>query len=291
MAKFKMTTREELLATYEQIVDTQPVTFKTLPYYSTALVEFEVVNADETHAFAYAVARAQQLDFFDYGIGTRIQYGGDQNHKATRVETNISRANSTNGAFDFVIEEIGLHCRSPRQESISPTDTAYTGSFVLAGQTADIDVFKALAGLGDIYDPTALVTPQQLASPFFTGNVLWEAVKNQMAMAITFDGQNYRELGVAANFALGAEAHPWHNDSPPPDDLALQIEEGLLWAKDGESDSDMTFRGQIMKPIVVPISGVVPPGTAAGVILPNKIWLPIVATFHGLEIGIPSSNG
>jgi hypothetical protein len=280
-------TREELLANYEEIrkATGQSYTVKTVPYYSTGILEFQVVNPSLSDGYAYAVARAnQQVDFFHYGIGTRIPYGGNANHRATRAETNLSKANSTNGAFDLAIEQIALHVKPPRVVMGKPE------SFVAAGQVIDPDVLLALTGQADIYDPTAIATPQQLAAPFFNRNVLWSAVKNFISLAITFDAAQFRELGICSNFQLGNEASTSYDDVPAPEDLRFELLEGLLWARDGEPDSDLTLRGTLTRPVVVPISAVAIPSYDSGNELPTAIYLPIVVTLFGLEVGIPSSN-
>lgn len=282
-------TREELLANYEEIRKQtgQAYTVKTVPYYSTGILQFDVVNRDRTDGFAYAVARANQsVNFFHYGIGTRIPYGAQANHRATRAETNLSKANSTNGAFDLAIEQIALHVKPPRVVM----EHGATASFVASGQTIDPDVLLALTGQADIYDPTAIATPQQLAAPFFARNVLWSAVKNFISLAITFDAAQFRELGICSNFQLGNEASTSYDDVPAPEDLRFELLEGLLWARDGEPDSDLTLRATLTRPVVVPISAVAIPGADAYNDLPTFLYLPIVATLFGLEVGIPSSN-
>lgn len=282
-------TREELLANYEEIRKQtgQSYTVKTVPYYSTGILQFDVVNRARTEGFAYAVARANQsVDFFHYGIGTRIPYGAQPNHRATRAETNLSKANSTNGAFDLAIEQIALHVKPPRLVM----EHGATASFVASGQTIDPDVLLALTGQADIYDPTAIATPQQLAAPFFARNVLWSAVKNFISLAITFDAAQFRELGICSNFQLGNEASTSYDDVPAPEDLRFELLEGLLWARDGEPDSDLTLRATLTRPVVVPISAVAIPGADAYNDLPTFLYLPIVATLFGLEVGIPSSN-
>jgi hypothetical protein len=279
-------TRDEVIDTYDRIQKQtgQPFSIKTLPYYSTTLVEFEVVNVDTTHSFGYAIARAQTAEWFNYGIGGRLVYAGNDAHKATRADTNLSRASSTNGAFDFVIEALGIHAKPPRVQFASSAGHYYSG------QTPDPDLVKALAADADIYDPTAIALSQQASSPFFSSSVLYSALKNTASIGITFDSQNYRELGLLGNFAQGREAHPEDNGNTPPDDLALQIAEGLLWAKDGEPDSDLTMRLVLHNPVIVPISGIVAPGDGSTVKVPTMLWLPLTATLHGLEIGLPSSN-
>lgn len=282
-------TREELLANYEKIRQQtgQAYTVKTVPYYSTGILEFQVVNPSRTDGYAYAVARANQaVDFFHYGIGSRIPYGATANHRATRAETNLSKANSTNGAFDLAIEQIALHVKPPRVVMAN----AATASFVASGQVIDPDVLLALTGQTDIYDPTAIAVPQQLAAPFFNRNVLWSAVKNFLSVAITFDAAQFRELGICANFQLGNEASTSYDDVPAPEDLRFELQEGLLWARDGEPDSDLTLRASLTRSVVVPISAVALPSADTYNELPTMIYLPIVATLFGLEVGVPSSN-
>jgi hypothetical protein len=288
MAKLLQSTREELIERYEAASAAGGnFTYRTIPYYSTGWAEAEVVNVDETNEYAYAIFRAQAIDLFDYGVGQRILVGAGE-RKATAADTNLAKATSTNGAFDFVIEQIAIHAKHALLKYEGITSQAVL-SFIAAGQTIDADLLKALQGEGDVFDPTAIATPQQLASPFFAQNVLWSAIKNHGSLAITFDSSNYRTLGVLANFALGAEGHPPQNDSPPPEDLGTEIPEGLLWAKDGETDSDLGVRIQIHRPVIVPISTIVAPGTGRNA-CPLRIWLPLVVTLRGLEMGLPSSN-
>lgn len=285
-------TRNEVLANYKAIQRKYgtPVTVKTVPYYSTGMLQFDCVNRDFTDGFGYLVARPNQfVDFFHYQIGERIVYAADPNHRANRADTNLSKANSTNGAFDLVIEEISLHTKPPR---VKMNDDGYSRlhSMIAAGDTFDPDVLNALTGIGDIFDPTAICVPQQVSSPFFNANVLWAAVKNQLSVAITFDASHFRELGQASNFTRGNEATTPAADVPPPEDLRFDLLEGLLWARDGEPDSDLTLRATLQKAVTIPISAVDVPAGGGAYTLPDFVWLPITATLWGIEVGIPSSN-
>lgn len=288
-------TRNEVLANYKAIQRKYgtPVTVKTVPYYSTGLLQFDAANRDFTDGFGYLVARANQtVDFFHYQIGERIVYAADPNHRANRADTNLSKANSTNGAFDLVIEELSLHCKPPR---VQMNDDGGAGgnrltSMIASGDTFDPDVLNALLGVGDIYDPTAICVPQQMSSPFFAANVLWSAVKNLLSVSITFDASHFRELGQASNFTRGNEATTPAADVPPPEDLRFDLLEGLLWARDGEPDSDLTLRATLQKAVTIPISAVDVPAGGGAYTMPDHVWLPITATLWGIEVGIPSSN-
>lgn len=280
------TAREEVFAAYsaDAAAKGQPFTVKTAPYYSTAQVEFEVVNTDASHSFGYAIARAQSVEWFTYGLGDKVTLGnGDQ--RATRTETNLNTGGSTNGAFEFVIESISAHSKAPAL--YFPTLTAFTYS----GQGQDADLVKALqGGAAQLYDPTGIASPSQLASPFFLGSVLWQAVQQAMWLEIMFDGTTARQLGGLWMCAQGADAHANVPFAAVPYDNRQIIEEGLVWSKDGEVDSDLILRGRIERPIVVPISSVTAPGDGSTVYTPGKIWLPITMNLHGFEVGWTSKN-
>ncbi len=121
------TTREKVMQGYEALAEKGGYfTVRSLPYHSVAALQFDVVNQSPTDGVAYAVARrGQELVFFNYGQGDRITLANDPAHRSTYADTNLSKAKSTNGANDYVIEFVSLKCRGIKTQwgraTASPT--------------------------------------------------------------------------------------------------------------------------------------------------------------------------
>ena len=103
------TQRERLLDQYKNAGEA--ITCRTIPYQSTGVFQFDVVDAAVGTApgAAYAVARKNQvLTLFNYGVGDQIYLGGSGNTRANEADTNLGEGSRTNGAEDFVIEGVGF---------------------------------------------------------------------------------------------------------------------------------------------------------------------------------------
>lgn len=281
------TTREKVMQGYEALAEKGGYfTVRSLPYHSVAALQFDVVNQSPTDGVAYAVARrGQELVFFNYGQGDRITLANDPAHRSTYADTNLSKAKSTNGANDYVIEFVSLKCRGIK------TQWDVNTHFFLAGTTIDPDVALALAAQAPLHDPTSIASPPELYNPFYLENTVLQGVNNHMECEFLFDQSGTRKLGGSWLFGEGGAASYLRTNGVPSKESRLYIPEGFLWARDGEPDSDFTAFLRLRSPIVIPISGIVEPyDSSTTVVFPTHFWLEIMMTVWGVEIGLPSSN-
>jgi hypothetical protein len=246
----------------------------------------DVVNASPTDGVAYAVARNNQdLTFFNYGIGDRITLSGTGNHKTGYADTNLSKGKSTNGANDYCIEFVSLKLRGVKVDWASKTNFYYTQT------TLDPDVSLALDGENPLHDPTSIVSPPECFNPFYLENTLWQGLIHHLHCEFLFDASGTRRLGGSWLFGEGGPSSYLRTVGVPSKDSRLYVQEGYLWARDGEPDSDFTATLKIDKPVIIPISGIVEPFNASStVVFPSSIYLELLMTVWGFEIGLPSSN-
>lgn len=281
------TTREKLLAGYTKMADQGgQFQIKSLPYHSVAHLQFDVVNPSAVDGIAYAVARRhQELTFFNYGQGDPINLGSEINHRATFSDTNLSKAKSTNGANDYCIEFVSVKARGIKVQWASRTH------FFLAGTTIDPEVDTALNGAGVIHDPTSIATPPELFNPFYLENTIHQGVIHHLECEFMFDSSGVRKLGGAWLFGEGSASSYLRTMGVPSKESRLYVQEGYLWARDGEPDSDFVAYLRNDQPLVIPISGIVEPyDSSTTVVFPSHFWLELMMTVWGFEIGLPSSN-
>jgi hypothetical protein len=285
MSGFIGTTREKVLEPYKKLAaQGQSFLLRTLPYHSTASLEFDVVHGDVAAGVAYAVAeRNQELTFFNYASGDRVNLSGDNGHKASFVDTNLSRPKSTNGANDYVIERVGLHCRGHKLQWLSTT------GFYPSAQTVDPNVQAALTGINPFFDPTSIASPPELYNPFYLEQAFMSAVVPHMSLEFLFDQSGTRHIGGAWLLGQGGASSYLRANGEPTRQSTFFVPEGYLWARDGEPDSDFVAYLRNDAPLTIPISGIMPP-YAGTMVFPAHIWLEVVLTVWGLEIGLPSSN-
>jgi len=281
-------TRDRLAAIYEQLPN---AIVRSIPYYSKRCFEFDVVDANANYGYAWVKAVKGEVVFFDYNYGQRILRGGNETYKATRADTNIAKAKSTNGAADYAIERIGL---KPVQAWVGyDADGVDTGAGTILG-VADATVIKALKGLSPIYDPQSLYSPAVADSPFMQeASALFGAVSKETSIEVRFDGGNPKQLlpmhGIGQSDASPyARAH-----GTAEGDGAIVVEEGFHWAKDGEAGSDFELVATVQNDIVMPIAlprNVLSTTTTYTQGAPVKMWVEVLAVLEGLEFSVLSNN-
>lgn len=275
-----MTQRKRVLNTYRAAK--QPYVATTQPYHSTRSLKFDIVCDDSSNGIAFAVAReGQRLEFFSYGLGDRIILGADQNHVANEADTNLSDGTSTNGANDYVIETIGMHCRGMRITYPAETFTC-----------TDETVVDALAGLHPIGDPAQIVCPPQMQSPFNLEQGLFHWVQPYLSAQLQFDRGRFEPIGTCDLFPQGGAQSYLRTNGEPQFRNRYTIPEGYLWRRDGEPDSDFKMVCRLEDDVVVPLNLVIPWDDAdqTPAAVPDRIDLELVARVGGLEVGLPSQN-
>jgi len=280
------TQRKRLLKAYAD--NGKPFIARTIPYHSTAVVEFDVVNADETAGVAFAVCRRnEQMTFFNYGVGEQVDLGGTVGFvRATDAETNQAKGASTNGAQDYVIEGIGLSCRGMRTE-FGTTNAGY-----LEALASDADVVASFLGNGAVYDPAALVNPAQMQSPFNLENGMFQSLLGLASVDFLFDRKRVEKIGTLEMLPQAGAASYLRANGAPEACNRYKIPEGYLWRRDGEPDCELSVTVTVQRPLVVPISlSALWAGENEGdFVAPSSIFLEIVMRLFGLGIDLPSQN-
>ena len=263
------------------IIGTKPL-FSTLP-----LVASVVKSAVAADKFAYLVSEKQTLDFFAYGIGSQVDFGTG-NQKATAADTNISKAKNTNGAANFVIEGLSLHCRGIRQKD----GAAAGGGYVVYPTTGNPIVDAAIAGKKLVADPASIFLVPQAYSPFNLENALFQAVLGQLAMEIAWDEDRVEKIGTGFYLPQGGGGSMLRSNGQPMSSNIAKVVEGYLWAQQGEEDSELVIRATLSDDVVVPITLNDSPLTSdsAAPTVPSQVSLDVVCKLHGFEFKHPSRN-
>ena len=283
------TQRSALLKQYEAAG--QAITCRTIPYQSTGVFVFDVVDSALTTApgVAYAVARKNQvLTLFNYGVGDQINLGGlGGNVRATEADTNQGEGSRTNGAEDFVIEGVGFYQRSMRASFAANTGNLYAGT----GKPVDADVLASLSGDLPVYDPASINMPPQAQSPFNLESGMFQSLLDLISVDFLFDRKRTEKIGtVNVMPCASAKSYLRANGSPENSNM-YRIPEGYLWRRAGQPDSEFTANLTLNRALVVPINGIIPyvTGGAADAV-PTTIWVEVTMRLFGLAVDLPSAN-
>lgn len=285
------TQRERTLDAYEQAGEQFRAT--TQPYHSTRALVARGADMNENDGFGFLVYEAQTLRFFDYGVGDNIAFGADvaggATIRATEAETNLAKAKSTNGAVDFVIEGVGLHCRGYRVTF--PTNGQ--ANFGDGGAPTDPDVLSALAGSLPMVDPGSIAMPAQVQSPFNLEHPMFQGLLGYLSLEFEFDRTRIEKLGVCDLLPqAGAQSYLRANGVPASHNRYC-IDEGYLWRRDGEPDSEFVANVSLERDIVVPVNLPTDPDagfSGFGDMQPSNVSTEVVMRLYGLAVGLPSSN-
>lgn len=283
------TQRKALLDQYKAAG--QAITCRTIPYQSTGVFQFDVVDSALTTApgVAYAVARRNQvLTLFNYGVGDQIFLGGTAgNTRATEADTNQGEGSRTNGAEDFVIEGVGFYARSMRVAYASGTGNLYAGT----GLPVDADVVSALNGNLPLYDPAAINMPPQAQSPFNLENGMFQSLIDLISVDFLFDRKRTEKIGTVNVMPCGSAKSMLRANGNPENSNIYRIPEGYLWRRAGQPDSEFTANLTLNRALVVPINGIIPYVTgAAADAVPTTIWMEVTMRLFGLAVDLPSAN-
>jgi hypothetical protein len=269
----------------------QAITCRTIPYQSTGVFRFDVVDSVITTApgAGYAVARRNQvLTLFNYGVGDQIDLGGSDFTRATEADTNQGEGSRTNGAEDFVIEGVGFYARSVRVAYAAGTGNLYSGG---TEEPVDADVVASLAGNIPVYDPAAINVPAQLQSPFNLENGVFQAMIDLISVDFLFDRKRTEKIGTVNVMPCASAKSMLRANGEPNNSNQYRIPEGYLWRRAGQPDSEFTANLTLQRALVVPINGIIPyVAGAADAAFPTTIWLEVTMRLFGLAVDLPSAN-
>lgn len=282
------TQRKRLLKEYEAAG--QAITCRTIPYLSTGVFQFDVVDfaAGTAPGNAYAVARKNQtITLFNYGVGDQVFLGGSGNTRATEADTNQGEGSRTNGAEDFVIEGVGFYARSVRVAYSAGSGNLYAGT----GKPVDPDVISSFAGDIAVYDPAAVNVPPQVQSPFNLENGMFQSILDLISVDFLFDRKRTEKIGTTSVMPCGGAKSMLRANGNPENANIYRIPEGYLWRRAGQPDSEFTANLTLQRALVVPINGIIPyvVGSAADAV-PTTIWIEVAMRLFGLAIDLPSAN-
>lgn len=284
-----MTQRRRIIESYKDAKE--PFSASTKPYKSTITFAYHVTNYIAASSVAWMVARkGQAFDWFGYKIGDEVP-GNTGNtafayRAATEGDTNISKARTTNGAEDFVIEGMSVSHRSTRCNF-----NANPASAALPPNITDEDVSAAVFGVVPMHDPAALYAPPQVQSSFNLEDAIFKAITGHIAVEFEWDRSKIVKIGTleqipegAANSYLRASGEPSTNDR-------YRIPEGYLWRREGQPDSEFIVRGTLTEPVAMPLLAVLGPSAVTPVnLLPLVVMLDVVMRLHGLSVKLPTRN-
>ncbi len=281
-----MTQRRRIIEAYREAKE--PFSASTKPYKSTVTFNYRFTNLIVASSVAWLIADGQQAtDWFGYKIGDTVPGNGLTAlayRPATEGDTNLSKARTTNGAEDFVIEGMSASHRGTRCDFFSSG-----GAF--PPNITDAQVSNALSAAMPMVDPGSLYVGPQVYSPFNLEDVLYRALAGIVSIEFQWDRGKIVKIGTleqipegAANSYLRASGEPSTNDR-------YRIPEGYLWRREGQPDSEFIVRGQMTDPVAVPLLVVLgPSATTPAQIYPTRIFLDCVMRLHGLSVKLPSRN-
>ncbi len=273
----------------------EPFTASTKPYKSTVSWQFTQANVITASSVTWLIARqGQSLAWFGYKIGDVVP--GNQNlstpyRAATEADTNLSKARTTNGAEDFVIE--GMSATNPTLRiSYATADGGTPGAAVATGGIiTDADVARAVVAGNAIFDPGALYVPPQLQSPFNLENGLYRALAPHISLEFEWDRGRIVKIGTLEQLPEGAANSYLRSVGEPSTNDRYRIPEGYLWRREGQPDCEFVTRGTLTEPVCVPILNVaIPSSVTPAVSVIGLAMLDVVVRLHGLSVKLPSRN-
>ena len=280
VVKLAQTAREKILQPY--IDGVIPHEFRTTPVSSVAQFEGNVVDATATMAWVKFLP--QTVKFFRKGDGDQIKFGALETD-CTDAESNLQKGGSTDGARDMAIE--GLQVSSAATilkyfaHGVTPTGFGTAPS--------DEVVRAALWGEGHIVDPFGLVVPPQLQSPYLLEDALFTRLMQLSTIRIELDTSRPFKLGLAQLYPGAAGQSMLKATGVPDAGNTFRFPEGLLWKRDGKSDSDLKMVVELHRPIVMPISLVTLPGGQA-VSTPTNVYQRIMVDLLGVSVSELGDN-
>lgn len=285
-----MTQRRRIIEAYKQA--NEPFSASTKPYKSTVTYSYIYANPIVASSVVWMVApQGQALDWFSYKIGDQVPGNTTgafaQPYRAgTEADTNISKARTTNGAEDFVIEGMSASHRSVRADF-----TAINEDQLAVPNITDTTVLNCLGGNVPIFDPGSLYLPPQCQSPFNLEDVLFRALIGHIAIEFEWDRSKTVKIGTLEQIPEGAANSYLRSSGEPSTNDRYRIPEGYLWRREGQPDSEFITRGTLVEPVCIPMLAVLSPATTTPLLIyPTSIHIDVVMRLHGLSVKLPSRN-
>ena len=272
MELFK-TTRQLVLEEYANA--RQAFEMETLPYHSTRQLMGTVVEVSADVAFL--VFQPQEVRFFSYGLGDRIDLGPNQ-VAVTEADTNLAKGSSTNGATDFVIEGFGFHQRGVRID--------YDGDLG-AWTPADVDAVAAVNGERNIYDPGGVISPPQLQSPYNLEEGIVQHMLGLISIVCEWDRKRTKRLGIVDLMPHGGGHSMLRSNGLPTSENRYRVPEGLLWRRDGQPSSEFNVIARLERTLVVPVNLIALPGSQS-TDDPARVYLELVMRVYGASVSVPT---
>jgi hypothetical protein len=286
------TQRTKLLGQYAAL--NQKFLANTRPYKSTLPIRWDVVTALPVPAVAFAVARkGQELRFFGYGTGDQIPDGFGGTRKSTDADTNISKAKSTNGAEDFIIEGFAFGAKGVRvrNSALLTQITAAAAAVTPTPATVDPAITEALS-TGFVYigaDTLAVMTPPQVLSSINLESALLQAVLASCTLDLMWDDKRIEKISTLDIVPEGGARSYLRSNGSPEASNRYRIPEGYLWRRDGQPDSDFAAVVTLREDVIVPL--LVPTGSLGETpAFPSVIALDVSLRAHGLACSLLSGN-
>jgi hypothetical protein len=268
--KLAQTARDKILAPYED--SKTPYEFRTTPI--SAVMQFKGTVVATNDNTGWLVFQPQLVKFFRKGDGDSTVFGSATSD-VTDAESNLQRGGSTDGARDMAIEGLQI---SPN--GILTNLGAGAGNF--GTDPTDTDVLDALAGRAMLVDPFGVVTPAQLQSPFLLESCIFQSLMQLSTVRIELDTSRPYKLGVAALYpGMSGQSMLRSNGLPATNNL-FGFPEGIMWKRDGKSDSDLKLILELHRKIVVPLSGVTLPGGSATI--PIEVFQRVAVDIIGVSV-------
>lgn len=275
------TARDYILEKYEQ--SPEDFVIRSVPYFDSSQFMGEVVDPNVTEAVAYVKFAPQELSFFAHGSSSSIDLG-PATVRISEAETNLRKANSTNGATDMAVEGISMARVGWRAEYASAS-----AGFGEGDAPADVDVQAAMLGRNAIVDPFALLCPRQLQSPAMLQDAIFQALIKHSTVKIKLDSSPDFELGLAELLPSGAASSMIDANGLPTNDNRFEFPEGILWSRDAEADSELEVKIRLHRTVIVPIDLVTLPGGSAAT-APTNVYGVVRVRLHGLSLGPRGKN-
>lgn len=275
--KLSMTARDRIVKPY--LDNGTPHEFRTTPVSVSGQLKGTVVDAEAASGFAFLKFSPQVVKLARKGIGDSLLIGRLETD-ATEAETNLQRGGSTDGARDMAIEGLQI---SPMGLLLNYyTDGNITG-FGAGLAPADADVVAALNGKAHICDPFGVVTPPQLQSPYLLEEAVFTSLMKLCTAELKLDTSRPFNLGSCTNYPGAAGTSALRANGLPEVRNQFIFEEGILWQRDGEADSDLTLVIELHRPLIVPISLVTLPGGAIAT-APVEVYQRIGVNVLGVSV-------
>lgn len=270
------TARDKILEPY--LSSMQQHEFRTTPLSSVAQFEATVVRDDPASTFAWVKFKAQTVKFFRKGEGDRLQLGAGETD-CTDAESNLQKGGSTDGARDMAVEGLQISSGGSLVKYYN-RGVAPTGFGVVP---LDEDVRAALWGEGHILDPFGLIVPPQLQSPYLLEDALFTKLMQLSTVKIDLDTSRPFKLGLCQLFPGAAGQSMLKATGIPEAANQFMFKEGLLWKRDGRSDSDLKMTVELHRPLIMPINLVTLPGGNAAT-APTHIYQRVMIDLLGVSV-------